>query len=151
MRLGRPEAASEVRSLSRWERAGVRGYGLSLVPAPHPTCCAIDLSPPGRGELDHGQADSIKVHLALDNFRTINAACRRTIPERIAVRPAAVSAGRGIDARVRHHGLRQSGARLALHDGRLLRGDLRGVNGEFHYRRAARAWRDAAARHRAGI
>src|SRR5438552_3753599 len=73
---------------------------------------------------------------------SVHAACRRTIPERIAVRPAAISAGGGIDACVRHHGLRQSGARLALHDGRLLRGDLCGVDGEFrprHHPRARRA------------
>ena len=73
--------------------------------------------------------------------RAVHAACRRTIPERTAVRPAAVSAGGGIDAGVRHHGLRQSGARLALHDGRLFRGDLRGVDRQFRAR--LRCWRSA--------
>ena len=80
-----------------------------------------------------------------------HAADRRTIPERTAVRPAAVSAGGGFDAGLRHHGLRQPGAWLALHDGRLFCGDLRGMDREFHHRRDARARRDAAARHRAGI
>ena len=47
--------------------------------------------------------------------------------------------------------LRQSGAWLALHDGRLFRRDLRGVDREFPDRRAAGARRHAAAWHRAGI
>ena len=80
-----------------------------------------------------------------------HAACRRTIPEWIAVRPAAVPAGGGVDAGVRHHGPRQPGAWFALHDGRLFRGDLRGLDRKFPPRHRAGARRDAAARHRAGI
>src|ERR1700741_3150745 len=42
--------------------------------------------------------------------------------ERAAVRRAAVPAGRRPDAGVRHHELREPGARLAVHAGRLFRG-----------------------------
>jgi hypothetical protein len=53
------------RSLSHWERVGVRGYGLDIETPPHPTVFAkfiigpaepdplaspVDLSPAGRGE-----------------------------------------------------------------------------------------------------
>src|SRR5438874_2960968 len=82
---------------------------------------------------------------------SVHAACRRTIPERIAVRPAAISAGGGIDAGVRYHGLRQSGARLALHDGRLLCRQFRGLDRELHPRRGAGARRHLAAWHHPGI
>src|SRR6266446_6675455 len=58
--------ATAASSLSRWERAGVMGYGLSLVQRPLTRFAEqTDLSPPGRGEQDRGQADSIKDHLAL--------------------------------------------------------------------------------------
>src|SRR6476661_7286276 len=63
MRLGRPEA-SEVRSLSRWERVGVRGYGVSLEQRAR-FAVQIDLSPPGRGKANAGRSDPIKGHLAL--------------------------------------------------------------------------------------
>src|SRR5260370_40055069 len=88
----------------------------------------------------------IMIRLNRKMTESIHAACRRTIPERIAVRPAAVSAGGGIYAGVRHHGLRQSGARLALHAGRLLRGALRDAYREFRDRLSAPARRHAAAR-----
>src|SRR3984893_10897092 len=82
---------------------------------------------------------------------SVHAACRRTIFERIAVRAAAVPAGGGSDAGVRHHGFWQSGAWLALYDGRLFRRDLCDVDGEFCLWRYPSARRNAAARHRAGI
>ena|SRR6266446_8932790 len=41
--------ATAVRSLSRWERAGVRGYGLSLVEHPSPDLLRKSTSP-RRGE-----------------------------------------------------------------------------------------------------
>src|SRR5260370_16695966 len=81
----------------------------------------------------------------------IDAAHRRTISERIAIRAVAVSAGGGLDARVRHHGFRQSRAWLALHDGRLLRRDVCHVDGEFCLWRVPVARRDAVPLHRAVI
>src|SRR6266480_4826007 len=70
--------------------------------------------------------------------------------ERPAVRPAAVPARRRADAGLRHHGPRQPRARLALHDGRVFRRDLRRVDRQFLRRRVLGARRDLAARHRAG-
>src|SRR3982074_1490329 len=106
MRLDWPVTATEVRSLSRWGGAGVGGYGLSLGRRPRTRFATqIELSPLGRGELNPRTGRFNQNHSALGNFRTIHAACRRTIPERIAVRPAAVSAGGGTDVGVRHHGL----------------------------------------------
>src|SRR5712692_875275 len=67
-----------------------------------------------------------------------------------AVRPAAVPARRRADAGLRHHGPRQPRARLALHDGRVFRRDLRRVDRQFLRRRVLGARRDLAARHRAG-
>src|SRR6476646_921922 len=40
----------EVRPLSLWERAGVRGYGLSIVRNPSPGSLRDPTSPKGRGE-----------------------------------------------------------------------------------------------------
>src|SRR5579883_735395 len=68
-----------------------------------------------------------------------DAAGRRTISERTAVRPVAVPAGGGTDARLRHHGPRQSGPWLALHDGRIFRGDFCRVERQFHPRYRAGA------------
>ena len=74
MRLGSAKTASEVRSLSRWERVGVRGYGLSLLRTPSPdlhwTMLRIARSKstsPHRGEVHRmrGRTDSIKIHHAL--------------------------------------------------------------------------------------
>ena len=63
----------------------------------------------------------------------------RTVPQRPAVRAAAVPAGGRADAGLRHHGPRQPGARLALHDRRLFRRDLRGADRQLRRRR--RCWR----------
>src|SRR6266536_1878979 len=70
--------------------------------------------------------------------------------ERPAVRPAAVPARRRADVGLRHHGPRQPRARLALHDGRVFRRDLRRVDRQFLRRCVLGARRDLAARHRAG-
>ena len=67
----------------------------------------------------------------------------RAMPERIAIRPAAVSAGGRIDAGVRHHGPGQSGARLALHDRRLFRRHFRRLDRQLRARRRAGARRHA--------
>ncbi len=68
-------------------------------------------------------------------------ALHRAMPERIAVRPAAVPAGGRADAGVRHHGPGQPGARLALHDRRLFRRHLRGLDRQLRARRCC--WRSA--------
>ena len=59
--------------------------------------------------------------------------------ERRAARAADVPARRRADADLRHHGSGQPGARLALHDGRLHRLDLRHLDRFVRARRAARA------------
>src|SRR5712692_6064848 len=58
--------------------------------------------------------------------------------QRAAVRADAVPARRRADARVRHHGHDQPGARLALHARRLPRLELRADDGLVHRRGAAR-------------
>ena len=74
-------------------------------------------------------------------------ALHRAMPERPAARPAAVPAGGGADARVRHHGPGQPGARLALHDRRLFRRHLRGADRQLRARRGARRWSPRCRRH----
>ena len=71
----------------------------------------------------------------------------RAMPERAAVRPAAVPAGGGADAGVRHHGSRQPGARLTLHDRRLLRRHVRRMDRQLCLRRGARARSYTSGRH----
>ena len=71
----------------------------------------------------------------------------RTVPERHSARHAAVSAGGGADADLRHHGPGQPGARLALHAGRLFRRDLHRADRQLPDGARARADRDADRRH----
>src|ERR1043166_6229356 len=69
------------------------------------------------------------------------------MPQRPAVRPAAVPAGGRAHARVRHHGPRQPGARLALYDGRLFRRHVRGAHRQLRPRERPRPPRHLGARH----
>src|SRR5262249_24569080 len=70
-----------------------------------------------------------------------------TVPERSAVRTAAVPACGWAHARVRDHGPCEPGTWLALHGGRLFRRHLHGVDRQLHRGRGAGARRRAHRRH----
>src|SRR5262249_52760093 len=74
----------------------------------------------------------------------------RTMPERSAVRLAAVSACCRFDFGLRHHGPGQSCARLALHARRLFCRDLRRVDRQLRVRCGPGACRDVVGRHGGG-
>ena len=91
-----------------------------------------------------------RVHRAGALVKQSHAVFHRAVPERRATGHAAVSAGSGADADLRHYGSRQPGARLALHDRRLFRRHLRGVHRQLRRRPGARARRHPGGRHGGG-
>src|SRR6266545_5906394 len=72
------------------------------------------------------------------------------MPQRSAVRAVAIFAGRRPDAYFRHHGFGEPRAWFAVHGGRVLRRHVRGIDGKFCRRGAARACRDAFGRYGSG-